>query len=60
MLKKKKSAKNLQLTNPQTRTITCREAVLLSKQPGARIFWRPGGVVNWMLPELDTAQVLEG
>jgi len=39
---------------------TCREAVELSKRPGARIFWRPGGVINWMLPELDLAQVLEG
>ena len=39
---------------------TCQAAQELSKQPGARIFWRPNDVVNWMLPELDLAQVLEG
>lgn len=41
------------------RITTCREASELSKQSGARIFWRPDGVINWMLPELDVAQVLE-
>ena len=39
---------------------TCRAAVDISKSLGARIFWRPDGVINWMLPELDAAQVLEG
>jgi hypothetical protein len=43
-----------------TRTTTCREAVETGKAVGARIFWRPGNVVNWMLPELDVAQILEG
>jgi hypothetical protein len=37
---------------------TCREAMELNKLPGVRVFWRPGGVVNWMLPELDPAQIL--
>lgn len=46
--------------NQSSTTVTCREAVELSKKPGARIFWRPGAVVNWMLPELDAAEVLEG
>ncbi len=39
---------------------TCERAIELCKQPSARIFWRPGGVVNWMLPELDAAEILEG
>jgi hypothetical protein len=43
---------------PTTMNTTCQEAKALSKPVGARIFWRPGGVVNWMLPELDLAQVL--
>lgn len=47
------------LTSP-VRLVTCREAAELCKKPGARIFWRPNGVVNWMLPELDRAEVLEG
>ncbi len=46
--------------NPSVMNTTCQEAQELSKTIGARIFWRPGGVVNWMLPELDLAQVLEG
>jgi hypothetical protein len=47
------------LVMPKTTTTTCEKARELSKQPGVRIFWRPGGVINWMLPELDAAQVLE-
>lgn len=39
---------------------TCREAREISKAVGARVFWRPNGVVNWHLPELDEAQILEG
>jgi hypothetical protein len=38
---------------------TCRDAVDKGHEVGARVFWRPGGVVNWTLPELDRAQVLE-
>lgn len=38
---------------------TVKEAIEASKQVGARVFWRPGGVVNWLAPDLDTAEVLE-
>jgi hypothetical protein len=50
----------IQFPKPTINVTTCREAVKLSKAPGVRVFWRPGGVVNWMLPELDAAQILEG
>lgn len=43
---------------PITENTTCREATELCRTIGVRIFWRPGSVVNWMLPELDVAQVL--
>lgn len=43
---------------PLTTKVTCREAQELCKTVGVRIFWRPGGVVNWMLPDLDVAEVL--
>lgn len=45
---------------PVVLNTTCQDVLELSKIVGARIFWRPGGVINWMLPELDVAQVLEG
>lgn len=45
---------------PSTASVTtCREAAALCKKIGVRVFWRPDGVVNWMLPELDVAHVLE-
>ncbi len=47
-------------TKDTVRMTTCREASTISKRPGARVFWRPEGVINWMLPELDPAQILEG
>lgn len=55
--------KVLQMPRKETTTVvnsTCREALELSKKIGVRIHWRPHGVENWMLPELDLAQVLEG
>ncbi len=52
--------KVLQMPSTATRTTTCREAVELSRKVGVCIHWRPNDVVNWMLPELDAAQVMEG
>ena len=56
-----KSKKALHLvpksSNPLT---TCEHAVMLSKTVGARIFWRPGGIINWMLPGMDPAEIVEG
>jgi hypothetical protein len=55
----RRKAKILPFVPPSFSVTTCREALEVSKTLGARIFWRPGGVVNWMLPELDVAHVLE-
>lgn len=43
----------------ENRKVTCEVAIEISKTVGARIFWRPGGVINWMLPELDVAEIVE-
>jgi hypothetical protein len=53
-----KKADVIQFPKPTISVTTCREAQALCKQTGVRIFWRPGGIVNWMLPELDPAQIL--
>lgn len=45
-------------TQAFTRT-TCREAQeTCSTTPGTRVFWRPGGEVNWSAPDSDEAQLL--
>lgn len=46
-------------TEYRDRVTTVKEAIEASKAVGARTFWRPGGVVNWLEPELDVAEVLE-
>lgn len=45
---------------PTITTTTCEAAREISKQPGARIFWRPGGVIDWTMPDYDPTQILEG
>jgi hypothetical protein len=44
--------------NKTPQLVTCREAVELSKRVGVLVLWRPNGIVNWELPELDVAEVL--
>lgn len=55
-----KNSNLLQFPAPTARTTTCQMAVEICKTPGTRIHWRPNDAVNWMLPELDVAHVLEG
>jgi hypothetical protein len=56
----KKNAELFLVSRRVVTVTTCREAEVACKQAGSRIHWRPDGAVNWMLPELDAAQVLEG
>jgi hypothetical protein len=44
---------------PSKRLTTCQAAAEHGRQVGARIFWRPGGVVNWSLPDYDAAEILD-
>lgn len=45
---------------PGQQLTTCDRAAELGRTMGARVYWRPNGVINWMLPGMDPAIVVEG
>ena len=40
--------------------MTVGQARTASLETGSRIFWRPDGIVNWLHPDDDLAERLEG